>query len=111
MLDQHVGISKITVRKLGGSRVVYLPKRYRVDYNISEGDRLQIGIRKESEDRYARDIKVKRVGKQSDTHYITIPPTICKSLSLDKGDKVNISLKPESDSITTKEELEERGMG
>jgi len=104
---------KTKVRALGGSKILYLPRNYCQDYAISEGDNLIMGIDKEGEQRVVRDLKVKQLSNKSGNKgmYITIPTHVRDSLSLDKGDEVSLSLRPESDSVTTRRELEEKGLG
>lgn len=113
MINRSLNIMKTKVRALGGSKVLYLPRNYCQDYAISEGDNLIMGIDKDGEQRVVRDLKVKQLSNKSGNKgmYITIPTHIRDSLSLDKGDEVSLSLRPESDSVTTRRELEEKGLG
>jgi len=113
MINRSLNMMKTKVRALGGSKILYLPRNYCQDYAISEGDNLIMGIDKEGEQRVVRDLKVKQLSNKSGNKgmYITIPTHVRDSLSLDKGDEVSLSLRPESDSVTTRRELEEKGLG
>lgn len=113
MINRALHIRSIKVRALGGSKVIYIPQNYCQDYAINKGDNLQMGIGIDGDNRVAQDVTVKQFSNKSGNKgiYITIPSHIHNSLSLDKGDEVGLSLRPESDSITSERKLREQGMG